>query len=288
MNTQAAVIAMAGIVTCLALASRWAWATRLAVSAVEVSAEFALLGPKQPFTQCLWWEGWAGAVWHWGLQQKSGNINEGLADGPSPLGCTLQIRLMQCHMSPGLHDKGGIKAVLDVTNPKCFIPEDCCCSYLLALESSWNAWGHREAALWIYQHCVGVGRKCSGDFFFLVGVNSTQWGNPLLDVLCGLWQSSGLVQYTLTLLNKHRFDLLLYPFTSRNTLLVGADLVSFLPSQIFDVLFLVFQLQQIVVILLFLGLNSADLTVLSNSVVFFFFRNSYRTFGMNMGSRSHS
>lgn len=108
MNTQSAV---PGIVTCLALAWRWAWATRLAVSAVEVSAEFAFLGPKQRFTQCLWWEQWPGAVWHWGLWQKSGNNNGGLVDGPSPLGCTLQIRLMQCHMSPGLHDRGGIKAV---------------------------------------------------------------------------------------------------------------------------------------------------------------------------------
>lgn len=171
MNTQAAVIAVTGIVTCLALASRWAWATRLAVSAVgEVSVEFASLGPKQLFTQHQWWGQRPGAVWRWGLQQDSGNNDEGLADGPSPLGCTIQMRLLQCHKSPGPGDESGIKAVLDVTHQKSSGPEDRCRSYPLPLERSWEAWGHGEPALWIYQQCVGVGRKCSAEFFW-PGIN---------------------------------------------------------------------------------------------------------------------
>lgn len=104
----------------------------------------------------------------------------------------------------------------------------------------------------------------------MLEVNSTHCGNPLLGVLCGLWQSVDMVQYVLTLLNKHRFDLLLYPFTSRNTLLVGADLISFLPSLGFScVTTCLPTTANGTVILLFLGLNSADLTVLSNSVFFF-------------------
>lgn len=68
-------------------------------------------------------------------QRESGNNEKGLADGPSPRGCPLWMRLMQWQMSPGLGDKGGIKAVLDVAHQKLSIPEDRGRSCLLALES---------------------------------------------------------------------------------------------------------------------------------------------------------
>lgn len=271
MNTQAAVIAVTGIVTCLALASRWAWATRLAVSAVgEVSVEFASLRPKQLFTQHQWWGQWPGAVWRWGLQQDSGNNDEGLADGPSPLGCTLQMRLMQCHKSPGPGDESGIKAVLDVTHQKSSVPEDRCRSYLLPLERSWEAWGHGEPALWIYQQCVGVGRKCSAEFF-LPGINGMQGGNPLLDVLCGLWHLLfSLVQYVLTLkyvliwhspMPLHFQEHFISRCSMRSSIVSAHSgfwcVTSWLPATANGT------------VILFLGLNSADLTVLSNSIFFF-------------------
>lgn len=155
MTSRAAVSVLTGIVACLTLTSRLAWATHLVLS-----AEFASLDLEQCFTQHLWEGPWPGAVWHWGLWQGSRDNDEGA-------------------LTPGIHSsnkadamphasgvEGGLRFVLDVTDQKSSIPEDHCCSCLMALESSRNAWGHGEPATWAYQHCVGVGRKCSGEWCF--------------------------------------------------------------------------------------------------------------------------
>lgn len=137
---------------------------------------------------------------------------------------------------------------------------------------------------------VGVGGKCAGEWCFSRRYWYTGWKSA---AWCFMWTLTVLVQLNTVLGDPVKYigiwpsPVGLLPWTSRNTISrysrrpsgvsVHSDYVtSWLPT-----------MANGIVMFLFLWLNSADLIVLSNSVFFFNFRNSYRTFGINMCRSRH-
>lgn len=191
--------------------------------------------------------------------------------GPHLWGAPFEWGWCNATLSPGSGDKGGIKAALDVTHQKSSGPEDRCRSYLLPLESLWNAWGHQEPALRIYQRCVGGGRKCSGEFFCQEWTVRSAGIHPLAfcvdsdivvqlgtvhagPVKCiSIWPSPVPLHFQERFISRGSMRSSIVPAYSGFWCVT-----SWLPTTANGT-----------VILLFLGLNSADLTVLSKSVFFF-------------------